>query len=34
MVPLDAFIVVYRMTNRKHGTLYIGVTSNFRQRVS
>ena len=33
MVPRDAFIAVYMMSNRKHGTLYIGVTSNLRQRV-
>ena len=33
MVPRDAFIGVYMMSNRKHGTLYIGVTSNLRQRV-
>ncbi len=33
MVPRDAFIAVYMMTNRKHGTLYIGVTSNLRQRA-
>jgi putative endonuclease len=33
MVPHDAFIAVYMMSNRKHGTLYIGVTSNLRQRV-
>ena len=28
MVPRDAFIAVYMMSNRKHGTLTIGVTSN------
>jgi putative endonuclease len=33
MVPHDAFIAVYMMSNRKHGTLYIGVTNNLRQRV-
>ncbi len=33
MVPRDAFIAVYMMTNRKHGTLYIGVRSNLRQRA-
>jgi putative endonuclease len=33
MVPRDAFIAVYMMSNRKHGTLYIGVTGNLRQRI-
>jgi hypothetical protein len=33
MVPRQAFIAVYMMSNRKHGTLYIGVTSNLRQRA-
>ena len=33
MVPRDAFIAVYLMSNRKHGTLTIGVTSNLRQRA-
>ena len=33
MVSADAFIAVYMMSNRKHGTLYIGVTSNLVQRV-
>jgi hypothetical protein len=28
MVPRDAFIAVTMMSNRKHGTLTIGVTSN------
>ncbi len=33
MVPRDAFIAVYIMSNKKHGTLYIGVTSNLMQRA-
>jgi putative endonuclease len=33
MVGKDAFIAVYMMTNRKHGTLYPGVTSQLIQRV-
>jgi putative endonuclease len=33
MVAEDAFIAVYMMSNRKHGALYIGVTSNLIQRV-
>ena len=33
MVSRDAFIAVYMMSNRKHGTLYIGVTGNLRQRA-
>src|SRR5579871_3078405 len=33
MVPRDAFIAVYMMSNRKHGTLHIGVTSNLRERA-
>ena len=33
MVPRDAFIAGYMMSNKKHGTLYIGVTSNLRQRA-
>ena len=33
MVPRDAFIAVYMMSNRKHGTLTIGVTSNLEQRT-
>ncbi len=33
MVPRNAFIAVYMMTNRKHGTLYIGVTSNLQRRA-
>ena len=33
MVPRDAFIAVYMMSNRKHGTLTIGVTSNLKQRA-
>jgi putative endonuclease len=34
MVAADASIAVYMMSNRKHGTLYIGVTSQFLRRVS
>jgi len=34
MVPRNAFIAVYMMSNRKHGTLYVGVTSNLVQRAS
>jgi predicted GIY-YIG superfamily endonuclease len=33
MFSREAFIAVYMMTNRKHGTLHIGVTSNLRQRA-
>ena len=33
MVPRDAFIAVYMLSNRKHGTLYIGVTGNLTRRV-
>jgi putative endonuclease len=33
MISHDAFIAVYMMSNRKHGTIYIGVTSKLRQRV-
>ncbi|HEY2524652.1 MAG TPA: GIY-YIG nuclease family protein [Candidatus Binataceae bacterium] len=33
MVPRDPFIAVYMMSNRKHGTLYIGVTSNLVKRA-
>ena len=28
-----AFIAVYIMSNKKHGTLYTGVTGNLRQRA-
>jgi putative endonuclease len=34
MVAADASIAVYMMSNRKHGTLYVGVTSQFLRRVS
>jgi putative endonuclease len=34
MVSADASIAVYMMSNRKHGTLYVGVTSQFLRRVS
>ena len=33
MVGKEPFIAVYMMTNRKHGTLYLGVTSQLTQRV-
>jgi putative endonuclease len=33
MVPRDAFIAATMMSSRKPGTLYIGVTSNLRQRA-
>jgi putative endonuclease len=33
MVPRDAFVAVYMMSNRKHGTLYIRVTSNLVRRA-
>ncbi len=33
MVPRDAIIAVYMMSNRKHGTLYTGVTSMFIKRI-
>jgi putative endonuclease len=34
MVGRDAFIAVYMMSNRKQGTLYIGVTSDLLTRVA
>lgn len=34
MVPRQAEIAVYMMSNRKHGTLYIGVTSQLANRVA
>ena len=34
MVPRVASIAVYVMSNRKHGTLHIGVTSNLMLRAS
>jgi putative endonuclease len=33
MVSRDAFIAVYMMSNKRHGTLYVGVTSNLKQRA-
>jgi putative endonuclease len=33
MVGREAYIAVYMMTNRKHGTLYLGVTSQLIQRI-
>lgn len=33
MVPRDASIAVYMMTNRSYGTLYVGVTSLFEARI-
>jgi putative endonuclease len=33
MVPRHAFIAVYMMSNRKYGTLYVGVTSNLILRA-
>ncbi len=33
MVGKEAYIAVYMMTNREHGTLYLGVTSQLVQRV-
>ena len=33
MVPRDASIAVYMMTNRPYGALYIGVSSRFESRL-
>lgn len=32
-MPRRPFIAVYIMTNRRHGTLYIGVTANLKSRI-
>ena len=32
--PFNVFIAVYMMANRKHGTIYIGVTSRLVGRVA
>ena len=34
MVGRDAFIAVYMMSNRRHGTIYIGVTRELVTRVT
>jgi len=34
MVGREAFIAVYMMANRRHGTLYIGVTSDLISRAA
>ncbi len=33
MVTNDSFIAVYMMSDRFHGTIYIGVTSRFLSRI-
>ena len=33
MVSRDAFIAVYMMSNRRHGTIYVGVTSQLITRA-
>jgi len=34
MVSSDSFIAVYIMTNKRHGTLYVGVTSALLSRIT
>jgi putative endonuclease len=34
MVGSEAVIAVYTMSNRRHGTIYVGVTSALVQRIS
>jgi putative endonuclease len=34
MVGQDSFIAVYMMSNRRHGTIYVGVTSSLITRAS
>ena len=33
MVGREAYIAVYMMANRPHGTLYVGVTSQLHRRI-
>jgi len=34
MVSREAFVAVYKMSNRKHGTLHIGVTADLITRIA